>query len=259
MSITPFYLALVQMNVIGGDKATNLQHACEMIAEAAANGADVALLPECLDVGWLHDACHAEAETIPDGATCSMLMAAAQEHGIDVCAGVTERVGDLLYNSAIYIDCDGNLLGQHCKINELEIGRTCYAQGNHLNVINTEYGKIGLMICADGFAKDQILSRALCEMGADVILSPCAWAVPADHNNITEPYGDLWRKNYMPVAKEYSIWIAGASNVGVINSGPWLNHNCIGCSLVIDPDGKEVLQGPYGKDAETILYVDITG
>ncbi|MBT7161937.1 MAG: hypothetical protein HN904_04115, partial [Victivallales bacterium] len=46
--------------------------------------------------------------------------------------------------------------------------------------------------------------------------------------------------------------------VGRIPAGPWEGRNCIGCSLLIDPDGEEVLQGPYGADAETILYADIS-
>ena len=94
-------------------------------------------------------------------------------------------------------------------------------------------------------------------MGADLILSPCAWAVPADHDNRKEPYGQLWRDNYGPVARDFRLWIAGASNVGWITAGPWQGRKCIGCSLVVDPSGKPVLEGPYGPDAETILNVDI--
>jgi len=44
------------------------------------------------------------------------------------------------------------------------------------------------MICADAFAKDHVLSRSLGYMGADIIISPCAWAVPADHDNLKTPY-----------------------------------------------------------------------
>ena len=94
-------------------------------------------------------------------------------------------------------------------------------------------------------------------MGADVILSPCAWAVEADHDNTSQPYGDIWRNAYRPVAQTYSVWIAGVSNVGPIGGGPWAGRKCIGCSLVVGPNGEEVLQGPYGVDAEAILYIDI--
>jgi hypothetical protein len=90
-----------------------------------------------------------------------------------------------------------------------------------------------------------------------VILSPSAWAVPPDHDNVKEPYGSTWEQAYGPVAKEFAVWIAGVSNVGEMTAGPWQGHNCIGCSQVTDPTGKRVLFGPYGADAETLLYADI--
>ncbi|MEO6786589.1 MAG: hypothetical protein ABI318_10690 [Chthoniobacteraceae bacterium] len=67
----------------------------------------------------------------------------------------------------------------------------------------------------------------------------------------------MWRKAYIPVARHFSMWMIGVSNVGPITGGQWAGGKCIGCSLVIDPDGREVLHGPYGEDAETILFVDV--
>ena len=252
-----FKAALIQMRVEGGAKQRNLAHAEALIAEAAAQGAALAVLPEIMDLGWTHPSCRAEAEPIPAGASCTRLMNAAARHGIAVCAGLTERAGDNVYNAAVLIDAAGTLLCRHRKLNELAIGHDCYDQGDRLNVAQTEHGTWGLMICADGFARDQVLSRALGYMGADVILSPSAWAVPADHDQAKEPYGALWRRVYKAVAAEFSLWVIGVSNVGPIEAGPWAGHSCIGCSLVIGPDGNDVLQGPYGVDAEAILYVDI--
>jgi predicted amidohydrolase len=81
--------------------------------------------------------------------------------------------------------------------------------------------------------------------------------VPADHDNAKEPYGQLWLDNYCPVARDFRLWIAGVSNVGWLNDGPWKGRKCIGCSLVIGPDGRKVLMGPYGAEDEAILYADI--
>jgi len=252
-----FKLALIQMRVEGGMKQRNLLHAEELIAEAAAHGADFALLPEAMPLGWTHPSSMSQAAPIPDGESCQRLCAAARKHGIFLCAGLVEQAENAVYNSAVIIDRNGQVLLTHRKLNELTIAHTCYAQGDRLNVCHTEFGTLGLMICADGFAKDQVLTRSLCYMGAHVILSPSAWAVPADHDNQQDPYGQLWRDVYIPVAREYSVWIIGVSNVGWIWAGAWQGRKCIGCSLVIDPQGKEVLQAPYGVDAETILYVDV--
>jgi predicted amidohydrolase len=112
-------------------------------------------------------------------------------------------------------------------------------------------------IAAAAAAGAQVVSRTLALMGAEVILSPCAWAMPADHDQAREPHGALWRENYGPVARDFRLWIAGCSNVGPINDGPWQGRTCIGCSLVVGPDGAPALSEPYGPDAETRLLIDI--
>jgi predicted amidohydrolase len=245
------------MLVEGGDKAGNLQRAEQYIARAAQNGAQIVLLPEALNLGWTHPSAHTDADAIPDGESCSRLRAAARTHHLHVCAGLVERDGTQIFNSAVLIGPDGALLSVHRKLNELEIGHPFYAQGDRLSITHTPLGSIGVMICADAFARGQIVGRTLGLMGADLILSPSAWAVPADHDNALEPYGRLWLDNYGPVARDYHLWIVGVSNVGALAAGPWQGRQCIGCSLVVGPDGRQVLMGPYGAHAETLLFVEI--
>ena len=132
-----------------------------------------------------------------------------------------------------------------------------YGQGQGLATVATPIGTIGLMICSDGFAQGQCLSRALAYLGADLVLSPCSWAVPANHDPVADPYGKLWLDNYLPVARDFHLWIIAVSNVGPIRSGPWQGRKCIGCSMAISPEGERVAAGPYGEDAETLLLVEI--
>jgi predicted amidohydrolase len=252
-----FKLAMAQMLVEGGRKASNLRRAVEHIGAAAANGAQVVVLPEALNLGWTHSSAATEADEIPSGFSCSKLREAAQQNKIFVCAGLVDCAGEHRFNSAVLIDPQGEVILHHRKLNELEIGHEFYTQGDRLGVAHTPLGTFGVMICADAFARGQIVSRTLGLMGADIILSPCAWAVPADHDNQNEPYGKLWLDNYCPVARDFRLWIVGVSNVGWLTDGPWKGRQCIGCSLVVRPDGQPVLTGPYGADAETILYVDI--
>jgi predicted amidohydrolase len=250
-------LALVQMNVVGGELDLNLQHAAKRIAEAATEGAHLALLPEVMDLGWTHPSAKTMAYPVPGGKTFERLAEAAKNNKIYVVAGIVEKDGDKTYNTAVLIGPDGKLLIKHRKLNELDIGHDLYDQGDRLNVCHTELGTIGLMVCADAGAKEFAIQRSLGYMGADMILSPSSWAVVADHENEKDPYGDTWRNNYKPVAREFQMWIIGVSNVGWLTAGPWKDWKCIGCSLVIDPDGNEVLQAPYGADAETIIYLDV--
>jgi len=254
----PFRIALAQMRVAPGDVTGNVRRARQFIRRAADGGARVVVLPEALDCGWTFPRARELATPIPGGPTYFKLAALALDLGVYVCFGMTERRGDRVYNAAVLVSPAGDLLLHHRKLNELEIAHDLYDQGNHLGTARTPLATFGLMICADGFATGQVVSRTLALMGADVILSPSAWAVPADHDNAKTPYGDEWRGCYGPVAREHDLWIVGASNVGPVSAGPWAGRRCIGCSLVMGPGGREVLQGPYGEDAETVLYVDIT-
>ena len=251
------HLALIQMRVEGGARRANVSRAVALVGEAAAQGAHMALLPEALDLGWTHPSSATEAEGIPDGGSCRQLRDAARRHGLYLCAGLVERAEASIFNAAVLIDPAGEVILHHRKLNELEIGHACYALGDRLGVARTPWGTIGLMICADAFARGQVVSRTLGLMGAAVILSPCAWAVPADHDNAREPYGQLWRDHYGPVARDFRLWIAGCSSVGWLTAGPWAGRRCIGCSLLVGPDGMPVLQGPYGEGAEAILRADI--
>lgn len=252
-----FRLSLIQMRVIGGDRSANLRHAAELVALAARDGAEVILLPETLDLGWTHPSAETDAGPVPGGATCSLLRALAREHSVHLCAGLTERDGDRIYNAAVLVGPDGEILLHHRKLNELAIAHDRYAQGDRVGVAHTPLGTIGIMICADAFARGQVVSRTLGLMGADIILSPCAWVVPGDHDNARDPYGGLWLDHYAPVARDFQVWIAGCSNVGPIEAGPWRGRHCIGSSLVVDPDGRTALRGPHGVEAEAVLALTV--
>lgn len=252
-----FTLALAQLRVEGGEVAANLSRAKDAIDAAARQGAGIVLLPEALDCGWTDPSARIQAGGIPEGPACQALRAAAAEHRIWVCAGLVERSGECLFNAAVLIRPDGAVVLHHRKLNELDLAHDLYAPGDRLGVAETPFGTIGVMICSDGFVPGLPVARTLGLMGARVILSPCAWAVPSDHDPVREPYGALWRESYAPVAREFGLWIAGVSNVGPVRSGPWAGRRCIGCSLLVGPDGSPVAQGPYGESAEALLLARI--
>jgi predicted amidohydrolase len=256
-SLNTYKLAMVQMEVDAGMLDQNLQRAEERIAKAAAHGAQIALLPEVMDLGWTDPSAKTMAYEIPDGKTCRALRKAAAQNHIYVCAGIVEKDHDKTYNAAVIIDPTGRVILKHRKLNELDIAHDLYDQGDRLNVVHTPLGTLGLYICADATAQDNTLSKSLGYMGADIILSPCAWAVPPGFDNTATPYGDTWRKVYKPVSTQFNLWVVGVSNVGKIKAGPWKDWDCIGSSLVYAPGGKEVLQAPFGPKADTVLYVDI--
>jgi predicted amidohydrolase len=255
--LKPFKLALAQIHLEPGARDRNISHATQFLHSAAEAGADVILLPEAFPLGWMDPSATTLADGIPDGPTCSALAALARETGTYICSGLIERAKDKIFNSAVLINPSGEVILHHRKINELDIAHDLYSLGDRLAVADTPLGRIGVMICADAFAPNFSISRALGLMGAQVILSPSAWAVPPHHDNTADPYGSLWVNSYAPICREFGLWIAGCSNVGPIRSGPWEGHNCIGSSLVLNSSGAVELQGTYGKSAEELLYADV--
>lgn len=247
---------MVQMLVEGGSPERNLARARDRISEAAGAGARLIVLPEACDLGWTHPSADRLAQPIPAGRSFRAIADAACANEVYVCAGLVERDGDAVYNTAVLVAPSGELLLLHRKINELEIAWEYYGQGEGIEVCRTEIGVVGLMVCADGFAKDHFVGRALGYLGAEIILAPSSWAVSSRHNQAEEPYGALWRKSFSPVAKEFGSWVIAVSNVGALTEGPWAGKKCIGCSLAFDSEGEEVAAGSYGETADEILYLE---
>jgi predicted amidohydrolase len=251
-----FLLGMGQMLVECGEPARNLERAGAMIGTAAAAGCRVVVLPECLDFGWTHPGARDGAQPVP-GAHSDALAAAARDGGVYVVAGLVERAGGYLYNSAVLLSPEGEILLKHRKINELDIARDLYSTGTSLAVACTPLGPIGVTICADNFPDSLELASSLARMGSRLLLSPCAWAVDADHDNTRDPYGALWMESYTALAERHGMTTVGVSNVGWLTAGPWKGRKCIGCSLAVGPEGRVLARGPYGVDAGGLIVVSV--
>jgi predicted amidohydrolase len=251
-------VGLAQIRVAPGRKAENLARVRAAVASAAADGARIVVLPEAADVGWADPSALQLAEGIPDGGTATLYRELAREHGVYVCGGLVERAGARLFNAALLVDPDGEIRIHHRKIHELDdVTGGLYARGDRLAAAETPYGRIGVMICADALAPEGSIGRALGFMGCRIILSPCAWAVPASHDESVAPYGREWREHYGRIARDFGTCVVGVSNVGPITGGAWAGRSCIGCSLVVGADGVPLIRGPYGEDAEAVLCVEL--
>ncbi|MGC9320090.1 MAG: carbon-nitrogen hydrolase family protein, partial [Armatimonadota bacterium] len=176
---------------------------------------------------------------------------------IHVVAGLTERAGERVYNASVLLSPGGDLLLRHRKINILAIARDLYAVGDALAVAETALGTIGIPICADNFPSSLVLAHSLARMGAQMLLSPCAWAVPAEHDNRAKPYGEIWLTSFGELARLYDLTVVGVNGVGWITGGPWEGRKCIGCSLAMGPGGRVLVHALYGVDAEELLTIDV--
>ena len=247
-------VGMAQILVEPGAPERNLERATAAVGELASRGCVVVVLPECLDLGWTHASAHDLAQPVP-GPTTAVLAEAARRHGVLVAAGITERAGPLIHNSAVLLSAEGVVLLHHRKIHELDFARALYTPGTALAVADTTVGRVGLDICADTSAASVGLGHALGLMGARLLVSPSAWAVPPDHDNLATPYGAEWVLPYREVATAHTMAVVGVSNVGPVVGGDWDGWRCIGASLAVGPDGEILVQGAYG--VEQLIAVDV--
>jgi predicted amidohydrolase len=247
---------MAQILVEGAQPSANLERAEKSIREAAGQGCRLVVLPECLDLGWTDPCARRLSQPIP-GPHSHRLAAAAKQAGVFVVAGLVERASGRIYNTALLIDPSGQVVLLYRKINELEIAHDLYSIGDRLAVAHTELGTLAINICADNFPNSLAIAHVLARMGAQLLLSPSAWAVDFDHDNESEPHGARWREAFGELGRLYDLPVVAVSNVGWLTDGPWKGRKAIGCSLASDCRGQVLAQGPYGESAEALMVVDV--
>jgi predicted amidohydrolase len=141
-----------------------------LIAQAAAQNADLVVLGETLTYVNLHRPFAEVAEPIP-GPSTDYFGKLAKQHNLYIVAGLVERNGHLLHNTAALLGPDGQLIGSYRKTclprGEIDGG---LMPGSEYPVFSTRFGKLGLMICYDGFFPE--VARQLSNRGAEVIAWP---------------------------------------------------------------------------------------
>jgi predicted amidohydrolase len=249
-------IGMAQMLVEGAQPAANLERADAFICQAADKGCRLVVLPECMDLGWTDPSARDLAQLIPGPHTQRLAQSAAQA-GVFVVAGLVERADENLYNAAVLIDPRGQILLVHRKINELSIAHDLYSIGDRLGVAHTDLGTLGIGICADNFPNSLAIGHVLARMGAQLLLSPSAWAVDADHDNARTPYGGGWRTAFQELGRLYDLPVIAVSNVGWLTAGPWKGRKAIGCSMATNGRGEIIAQAAYGESAEALVVIDV--
>ena len=141
-----------------------------LIAEAASRKADLVVLPETLTFYGTGKTMAECAEPVP-GPSTAYFGTLAKRHDLYLVVGLVEREGKTIYNTAALIGPDGSMIGKYRKVTlprgEIEAGLT---PGKDYPVFETRFGKVGMMICYDGFFPE--VARALTIRGAEVIAWP---------------------------------------------------------------------------------------
>lgn len=238
-------VSCIQFEPVIGDVAGNLTRSSALIRAAAASGSRLIVLPELANTGYVFatlEEARSLAEPVPDGPSARAWSALARELGVHLVAGVAERDGDTLYNSALLSGPDG-YIGTYRKAHLWDRENLFFAKGNlGFPVFDTALGKIGVAICYDGWFPETFRQLAL--QGAEIVCVPTNWVPMPD-----QPSGEAAMANVLHRAAAHSngIFIACADRVGVERGQPFE-----GQSLIIGPRGW-TLAGPASRDKPETL------
>jgi len=163
-------LAAVHHKPTGKTVQANRESFVPVLEEAARQKADLVVLGECLTYPSTDKTLVECAEPMP-GPSTEFFGALAKKHGFYIVAGLLERDGALVYNVAVLLGPDGAIAGKYRKTclprGEIEKGVT---PGSEYPVFETKFGKVGMMVCYDGFFPE--VARRLSMNGAEVIAWP---------------------------------------------------------------------------------------
>ena len=268
----PFLVAAVQISPAFLDREATVDRACAAIAEAGARGARLVAFPEAFVPGyplWVWSlaagrtqelrALYAElldqAVSVP-GPAVDRLCDAARAAGVYVTIGINERnteaSGTSLFNSLLFIDAEGSVLGVHRKLVPTAGERLMHAQGDGstLTSYHTSLGRLAGLICWENYMP--LARQALYDGGVHLYVAP------------TWDRGEPWLSTLRHIAKEGRVYVIGCcsamrledlpdrfafkTSVSVSPDG-WINP---GDSVIVDPDGK-VLAGPLHERQEILL------
>lgn len=256
------------------DREKTVEKACSLIAQAGKKKAKLIVFPEAFISGYpdwvwvvpngnsvLLDKLYTElvnnAISIPDGST-QQLCQAAKEAGIFVAIGVheknTETSGASLYNTILYINDQGEILGKHRKLIPTGGERLIWGQGDGstLPAFDTSIGKLGGLLCWENFMP--LARQSMYVQGVQIHVAP------------TWDSSENWLLSMRHIAREGGMYVIGVCSAVKKDDIPdkyefkklysgnrqWINP---GNSCIINPRG-EFVAGPL-PEKEEILYAEI--
>ncbi len=245
-------IALVQMP--GSrleDWAETVALAEDLLDQAARAGAGLALLPECVWPAYVFGAVdvyqRARQAGMPDYTFfLERLAQRARQHRMGICAGYVAEGPAGLANRAVLFGPDGRTLGEYDKCFLWDFDRALFKPGRRLEVFDSPWGPVGLMICAD--ARLPEIPATLAARGARLILQPTAWVNVGTPDQPWNPQPDVLIPER---ARELGVPIASCSKCG--REG---HTQFMGSSIVCDADGNVVAQCPLEGTAVVLAEVE---
>ncbi len=239
-------IAVAQFAPVVGNKKSNLEKTYYYMSRAAEEGADLLLVPEMFLTGYTEDPTDMVdmAEDI-NGTSIQQLKTAAAKNNVALVGSFLERdtTANSLYNTSVFINAEGELLGTFRKIHLFDDERKIITPGDKITTINYKNICYGLLICFD--VEFPELARSLALAGAQVLL-----VVSAN----MKPYGHFHRNYVLARAQENHTFVAYCNQVGSNNSWDFVGDSCL-----VNPSGEIIceLAGEEGITAGDINLSEI--
>ena len=251
-------IALLQLPAFSMEEAAEgLAHALRRIDETAReHKLDLIALPEVTYPAYFLGTQDMTACGVLSPAEAAEAFAAkAREHGVYIAVGLAlDAHGDEVVaggpryaNGALLIGRDGEVVGRYDKSLLWHFDNRWFAAGEAYPVFETDFGRVGMLVCADGRLPE--IARCLTLDGAQIILDLTAWVsggrTPEELTTTQVTY--LMRTR----AAENGVWVACCDKFGVeAESIVYAGRSCF-----IDPQGQIV--AALGPDEDTALVYDV--
>jgi predicted amidohydrolase len=250
-------VAAIQCASIMGDTERNMQNLIRSIEVAASQDAKIIVLPECAVQGytqpttwtsWSREPTDeyyvgAVAEAIP-GPSTRRFGKLAERLGVYICAGLIEADSNTFYNAQVLVGPDGALKAHHRKRSLWTPGDSTWCTRGDLpvQVVDSPYGRLGLMICYDFHTLPPLLAKNK----ADIVLYSVGWYGPNEKQ---------WFRSRFPakavIPYGFHVILANWSGLTPSHTWPGRGHSCI-----IDETG-EILSMATTTTGNEIIITDL--
>lgn len=235
-------VAACQIDPQLGDVPANLARIEQAVAEAAAGGARLAVLPEAATTGYAFDSLDEARPAARRATTLSgdHLLALAAQHDVTIVCGTLEAVGDEIFNAAHLVTPDGERqVYRKMHLPFLGVDRFVTPGPEPPFVVDVTGMRVGILICYD--LRFPEAARVCALEGADLICLPTNWPVGVEfHPDLFAPAR----------AAENHCYLLAADRVGTERGTTFL-----GRSVFVDPDGNRV--GVASDTDEEILFGEV--
>lgn len=261
----PVTVAALQM-ACDWDSRGNIARAEQLVRKAAAQGAQIILLPELFETPYFcieQDARHLSlAHSVADDPAVRYFSAVARELGVVLPISFFERAGPAYFNSIAILDADGSNLGVYRK-SHIPNGPG-YQEKNYFSpgdtgfrVWNTRFARIGVGICWDQWFPET--ARVMALLGAELFFFPTAIGTeppPAVPVNSREH----WQRTQQGHAAANLTPLVASNRYGLersLQDPEGLYIRFYGSSFIADAMGAKVAEAPEEGDAVLVHTFDL--